>query len=87
MVFTLGALKNFANFTGKIHVLESLLKKFQVLRPANLSKRDFNTVFSCDSSKIFKSSFLQNTSGGSFSKEATVTFWFKDFSGIPLKHN
>ena len=27
MVFTLGALKNFANFAGKIHVLESLFKK------------------------------------------------------------
>ena len=27
MVFTLGALKIFANFAGKIHVLESLLKK------------------------------------------------------------
>ena len=27
MVFTLGALKHFANFTGKIHVLESLFKK------------------------------------------------------------
>ena len=27
MVFTLGALKSFANFTGKIHVLESLFKK------------------------------------------------------------
>ena len=27
MVFTLVALKNFANFTGKIHVLESRFKK------------------------------------------------------------
>ena len=27
MVFTLGALKIFANFAGKIHVLESLFKK------------------------------------------------------------
>ena len=43
MVFTLGALKNFANFTGKIHVLESFLRKFQAFRPANLSKRYSNT--------------------------------------------
>ena len=27
MVFTLGALKNFANFTGRIRVLQSLFKK------------------------------------------------------------
>ena len=27
MVFTLGALKNLADFTGKIHVLESRFKK------------------------------------------------------------
>ena len=43
MVFTPGALKNFANFTGKIHALESLLRKLQDLRPENLLKRDFNT--------------------------------------------
>ena len=27
MYFEIGALKNFGNFTGKIHVLESLFKK------------------------------------------------------------
>ena len=27
MVFILGALKNFANFTGKLHVFETLFKK------------------------------------------------------------
>ena len=43
MVFTLGALKNFASFTGKIHVLESFLRKLQALRPANVLKRYSNT--------------------------------------------
>ena len=43
MDFTLGALKHFANFTGKINVLESLFKKVQAFSPANLLKRDSST--------------------------------------------
>ena len=41
MVFTLGALKNFANLTGKIHVLESLFKKASGLQPCKFIKKRF----------------------------------------------
>ena len=48
MVFALGALKNFANFDGKLNVLKFLFKKaFKQFKKAftleNLLKRDSNT--------------------------------------------
>ena len=39
MVFTLGALKYFANFAGKIHVLESLFKKASDLQACKFIKK------------------------------------------------
>ena len=42
MVFTLGTLKNFAKFAGKIRA-GVYLRKLQALRLANLLKRDSNT--------------------------------------------
>ena len=44
MVFTLGALKNLANFTGKTHLLESLFKKA--------------SIRSCKIGKMFKTTFF-----------------------------
>ena len=45
MFFKIGLLKNFANFTGKHPMLESLFDKVAGLkRPATLLKRDSNTV-------------------------------------------
>ena len=41
MVFTLGALKNFANLTGKIQVLESLFKKASGLQACKFIKKRF----------------------------------------------
>ena len=39
MFLKIGALKNFANVTGKMRVLESLFNKFWALRPATSLKR------------------------------------------------
>ena len=43
MLFKIGVLKNLANWTGKIPLLESFLIKLQALSPATLSKKDSNT--------------------------------------------
>ena len=42
------------------HLYWSLfLIKLQVFRPATLLKRDYNTVFSCEISEIFKNTFFE----------------------------
>ena len=61
MVLTLGALKNFANFTGKTHVLVSLLRKLQDLRPANLLKRDSSTGIFLWNWQYFQELFFYRT--------------------------
>ena len=43
MYFKIGALKNFANFTGKIHVLESLFEKASGPQACKFVKKDSNT--------------------------------------------
>ena len=43
MYFKIGALKNFANFTGKIPVLKSIFKKVSGIQTCNFTKRDSNT--------------------------------------------
>ena len=63
MVFTLGTLKNFANFAGKIHVLESLFKK--ALGPQAckfIKKRLQHRYFPVKLAKLSRTLFLQNTS-------------------------
>ena len=40
-------------------MLESLLIKLQAVRPANLLKRDSNTVFSCEYCEIFKNTYFE----------------------------
>ena len=58
MLFKIGALKNFANFTRK-HLCWSLfLKKFQAFRPETLLKSDSNAGVFCETCKIFKNIFL-----------------------------
>ena len=62
MVFTLGTLKNFANFAGKIHVLESLFKK--ALGPQAckfIKKRLQHRYFPVKLAKFSRTLFLQNT--------------------------
>ena len=65
----LGILKNFGNFTGK-HLCWSLfLIKFQAWMSAILLKRDSNSgVFLWSLRNFLRTTFLQNTSSGSFCK-------------------
>ena len=61
MYFKIGALKNFANFTGKIHVLESVFKKASGSKTCKFIKKKLPTqVFSCEISKIFKHFFTEH---------------------------
>ena len=54
MVFKLGALKNFAIFAGKIHVLKSLFKKASGPQACKfIKKRLQQRYFSCETGKIF----------------------------------
>ena len=59
------------------------LRKLQVLRPANLLKRDFSTVFSFETGKIFNSSFSTEHLRWVVLKTTNSNILFKDFSGIP----
>ena len=88
MVFTLGALKHFANFTGKIHVLESLFKKASGLQACIfIKKRLQHRYFRVKLARFSRALILQNTSDGWF----LLTFCSKIFQGylctIPLTHN
>ena len=75
MVYTLGTLKNFANFTGKIHVLESLFKKASGPQACNLIKKRLqHRYFPVNLARFSRVIFLQKTSGGSFLKQTIVTF-------------
>ena len=56
-----GALKNFANFTGKTVVLDSLLKKFADPRTFNfIKKRLKHSCFSVKSEKFLRTPILKN---------------------------
>ena len=69
MVFTLGALKNFANIAGKIHVLESLFKKASGPQACKfIKKRLQHLYFSVKLTRFSRALFLQNASGGRFLK-------------------
>ena len=64
MVFTLGALKYFANFAGKIHVLESLFKKASCPQAYKfIKKRLQHRYFPVKLARFSRAPFLQNTSG------------------------
>ena len=64
MVFTLGALKNFANnCTGKIHVLESLFKKASGHEACKfIKKRLQHSCFPAKLKRYSRVLFLQNAS-------------------------
>ena len=69
MVFTLGALKNLANFAGKVHVLESLFKKASGPQACRfINKRLQQRYFPVKLARFPRALFLQNTSGGWFLK-------------------
>ena len=70
MYFKIGALKNFANFTGKIPVLESLFKKVAGIQACNFTKIDSNTGGFLGNLRLFKISNSNNL--------------FGDFSAAPL---
>ena len=65
MVFTLGALKNLANFTGKTNLLESLFKKA--------------SIRSCKIGKMFKTTFLTEHLRWLGFKISNSNNMFKDF--------
>ena len=83
MVFTLGALKNFANFTGKIHVLESLFKKASGPQAYKfVKKRLQHRYFPVKLTRFSRALFLKEQYRTSNSNNL-----LKDFSGTPLTHN
>ena len=58
-----GVLKNFAKFTGK-HLCQSLFLNKVVGAACNFMKKEtLAQMLSCEFCKIFKNTFLQNTSG------------------------
>ena len=62
MYFEIGTLKNFSNFTGKIHALESLFKKASGLQACKfIKKKTPAQIFSCEIGKIFKHCFFYRT--------------------------
>ena len=58
MFLKVGALENFANFTGKHLCWILFLIQLQAVRPATVLKRDSGQVFSCEICKIFKDTFF-----------------------------
>ena len=65
MFFKTDVLKNFANFTEKKTVLESLLNKFPVLKGCNfIKKRLQHRCFPVKFHKFLRGPFLQNASSG-----------------------
>ena len=67
MVFTLGALKHFANFTGKILVLESLFKKASGLQACKFIKMRLEHRYFCVKlARFSRALLLQNTSDSCF---------------------
>ena len=62
MVFTLGALKIFTNFAGKIHVLDSLFKKASGPQASKfIKKRLQHRYFPVKLARFSRALFLQNT--------------------------
>ena len=85
MFLTLGALKSFAYFTGKIHVLESLFKKASDPQACKLLKKKLHHRYFLDKfARFSRALFLQNTSVALFSKSATAITCLKIFRGCLL---
>ena len=85
MVLTLGVLKTFENFTGKIHVLKSFFKNASGLQTCKfIKKRLQHRYFPVKLARFSKVLFLLNTSGGWFLKQATGTICSKIVQGYLL---
>ena len=83
-VFTLNA-KNFANFTGKIHVLESLFEKASGPHACKfITKRLQHSYFPV---KLARFSFFTEHFRCLVFKASNTNTLLKDFSAIPLTHN
>ena len=81
----MGTFKNFANFTRKIHVLESVFKKASGPQACKfIKKKPQHRYFPVELARFSKALFLQNTSGGWFLKKTTVTICSKIFQGYFL---
>ena len=82
MVFKLGALQNFANFTGKIHVLESLFRKASGPQACKFIEKILQQrYFPVKLARFLRVLLLQSASSGWFLKEAIVTICSKIFQG------
>ena len=67
MCYSNGFLKNFANFTREISVLESLLNKVERLEPCKFIEERFQHMcFPVKRANFLKTPFLQNISDGWF---------------------
>ena len=87
MYFKIGALKNFANFTGKIHVLESLFEKASGPQACKFVKKDSNTGIFLWNWQDFQALLFTEHFLWLVLKISNSNILFKDFSVIPLKHS
>ena len=76
----IGVLKNFANFTQRTPMLESLFNKITGLKAQNFSKKRSNTgALMLNLLNFLEHLFLQNTSGGCFQKWKDISSSFHFF--------
>ena len=87
MYFKIGALKNIANFNGKINVLESLFKKALGPQARKFMKRRLQHRHFPVKVARFSSTFFTDYMGWLVFKISNSNILFKDFSGIPLRHS
>ena len=88
MVFALGALKNFANVTGKIHEFESLFKKASGPQACKFVKKGLqHRYFSVKLARFSRGlAFSEHLLWLVFNSSKSNNM-FRDFSGIPLTQN
>ena len=87
MYFKIGALKNFANFTGKIHVLESLFKKASGPQGCKFIKKRLQDRYFPLKLARFSSTYFTEHFRWLVFKISDTNILFKDFLGIPLRHS
>ena len=83
MYFKIGALKNFADFTGKIHVLESLFKKASDTQAYKFIKKRLQHRHLLVKLAKFSSAFFTEYFRWLVFKISNSNILFKGFSGIP----
>ena len=87
MYFKIGALKNFGNFTGKIHVLESVFKKASGPQACKFSKKWLQHRYFTVKLARFPSTFFTEHFRWLVFKISNSVILLKDFSGISLRHS